>query len=130
MREPNEQGYPNFEELSEAYVKHYATRLHCPSKSKALISYSSRKKAWATNVKKWEQKARNVDNIAEYIRSMRVREIRICRVNSDIQVCSYRNAISKFNQNEGYDAGIFLTSQYIKEAKLMRIEARVNVATN
>ena len=116
----------SFEGFTEAYVRHVAARIGCQPKSKALISEYCRQKAHDTNIKKWIKKAAKVENIASYLRTMRVREVRICVIDSESCLNSFRNAISRFNQGEGLDSGIEIYNQYISEVKLLRLEARLN----
>lgn len=117
----------SFKGFTEAYVRHVATRIGCKPKSKALISEYSRQKAHDTNLKKWMKKARKVDNIAAYLRTMRAREIRICIVENLTHLNTFRNAISRFNQGEGLESGVEIFNEYISEANLLRLEARVNL---
>lgn len=116
-----------FAGFTEAYVRHTAKRLGCPKKKNSLISEYCKKKAHDTNIKKWMKKATKVENYAEYLRSMRVREIRICIVENDAKLNTLRNAISRYNANESKKTGIDLYSRYIEDAHLMRIEARLNI---
>ena len=117
----------SFQGFTEAYVRHVATRIGCKPKSKALISEYSRQKAHDTNIKKWMKKARKVENIAAYLRTMRAREIRICIVENIAYLNTFRNAISRFNQGEGFESSIEIFNEYISEANLLRLEARVNL---
>lgn len=116
----------SFKGFTEAYVRHTATRLQCKPKSKALISQYGKEKAHGTNIKKWMKKAAKVENIASYLRTMRVREIRICIIESEANLSTFRNAISRFNQGEGLELGIEISSEYISEVKLLRLVAKVN----
>ena len=116
----------SFGGFSEAYVRHVATRLECKPKSKALISQYGKEKAHDTNIKKWVKKARKVENIAAYLRTMRAREIRICIVDSEAYLNTFRNAVYRFNQGEGLDSGIEIYYEHISEANLLRLVAKVN----
>lgn len=116
----------SFRGLSEAYIRHVATRLQCKPKSKALISQYGKEKAHETNIKKWLKKAKKVENIAAYLRTMRVREIRICIVDSEAYLNTFRNAVYRFNQGEGLASGIEIYYEHIAEANLLRLVAKVN----
>ena len=116
-----------FRGFTEAYVRHVGRHIGCKPKSKALISEYGKQKAHETNIKKWLKKARKVENMAIYIRNMRVREVRICIIEDEAHLKAFRNAIYKFNQTEGIELGIEIYNEFIKEVSLLRLEAKLNL---
>lgn len=116
----------NFKGFTEAYIRSVSARLECRSKSKALISQYGKDKAHDTNIKKWKKKAQKVENIAAFLRTMRVREIKICIVESEAYLNTFRNAVYRLNQGEGLMSGIEIYYEHISEANLLRLVAKVN----
>lgn len=115
-----------FSRISIATVKRAASDIHCPRKSFTHVSEVNRKKARKTNIKRWQDKAQVVENVAQWLRSFRIREIRVCHINSDKELKSIRNAMIYFNQSASESFGYHLSSEYFKEAHLLRIVANPN----
>ena len=116
-----------FAGFTEAYIRHTARRLGCPKKKNSLISEYCKKKARDTNIKKWKKKAQKVENIAAFLRTMRVRDVKICIVENETKLSSLRVAVYRYNASESKYTGIDLYTRYIEEAHIMRIEARLNI---
>ncbi len=113
----------NFNGISEAYIKRFARNLHCPRKSRTHIVACNQQKAKATNIKRWLKKAENVDHIMEWLRTFDEKDVRCCFVDGIGQLKSFRVSINKFNRDEGYNRGVYLSSQYVPEAGLLRVHA-------
>lgn len=112
-----------FKGISESSIKRYARKLHCPRKSRMHIMICNQEKAKATNFKRWLKKAERVDQIAEWLRTFDLKDIRYCFIEDEGQLRSFRTSISKFNRFEGYERSIYLTSQYFSEVGLLRVNA-------
>lgn len=69
-----------FTKVTENMVKKAAMRLAGLRKSPLFLSSANRNKARTTNVRKWKQQAKPVDNADKWLRSFRCREVRICRL--------------------------------------------------
>ena len=112
-----------FSGFSEAFVKRYARELKCPPKSRIHLVSCNQQKARATNIKKWQQKAEKVEHIMDWLRTFDEKDIRFCTIEGDGQLKSYRVSINKFTRYEGYDRGVYLTSEFIPEVSLLRVRA-------
>lgn len=115
-----------FSGFSEAYIIYAAKKLGCPSKCNALLSQNSKGKAYSTNLKKWRRMSIAVPCIKDFLRTMRVRDVKVIKVAEYALVKSYNDAIKAYNLNEGRMKGIYIDSQYIKDIKVMRLSARLN----
>ena len=109
--------------ISVSLIKRYARRLHCRPKSREHIISCNQEKAMATNLKRWQKKAEKVEHIMEWLRTFVEKDVRFCTIDDRNQVKSFQSSINKFNRYEGYDKRIYLTSQYISEARLLRVHA-------
>lgn len=112
-----------FTGVSESLVKRYARNLHCPRKSRLHLIACNQRKAKATNIKRWLQQAEKVEHIMEWLRTFEEKDVRCCFVDDEGQLKSFRVSINKFNRYEGYEKGVYLTSQHIPEANLLRVRA-------
>ena len=112
-----------FAGVSESLVKRYARNLHCPRKTREHLVMCNQEKAKATNIKRWLKKAEKVERIMEWLRTFDEKDVRYCFIDGEGQLKSFRVSINKFNRYEGYDRGIYLTSQYIAEVGLLRVNA-------
>lgn len=112
-----------FTGISESYVKRYARELKCPPKSRMHLLSCNQKKAKATNMKKWKQKAEKVEHIMEWLRTFAVKDDRFCIIEEEGQSKSVRVSINKFNRYEGYDRGVYLSAEFIPEVSLLRVRA-------
>lgn len=112
-----------FNGVSVSLVKRYARNLHCPRKSRLHLIACNQEKAKATNIKRWLQKAEKVEHFTEWLRTFEEKDVRCCYVTGESQLKSYRASINKFNRYEGYEMGIYLTSQHIPEVGLLRVRA-------
>lgn len=112
-----------FNGVSEALVKRYARNLHCRPKSREHIISCNQAKAKATNLKRWLDKAEKVVHVMEWLRTFEEKDVRFCMMEDKNQYKSFLASISKFNRYEGYDRGVYLTSQFISEANLLRVQA-------
>lgn len=113
----------NFKGVSISSIKRYARDLHCQKKTKKHMYSCAKEKARSTNIKRWLKKAEKVEHIAEWLRTFEVRNVRCCIVEDEGKLRSIRSAINKFNRCEGYSQGVFLSSEYISEARLLRVFA-------
>jgi len=113
----------NFSGISESTIKRYARNLHCPRKSREHLVMCNQEKAKATNIKRWLQKAEKVEHIMEWLRTFDEKDIRYCYVQDKGQLKSFQTSINKFNRYEGYDRSIYLSSQFISEVSLLRVNA-------
>lgn len=120
----------SFTQISVATVKRAAAAIKCPHKSFVHVASMNRRKAQKTNLKKWQEKAQVVDDASLWFRTFRCREIRICVVNSDKELKSLRNALLYFNHSASESYGYHLSSEYHKEARLLRIVAIPNTTNN
>jgi len=118
-----------FESVSEDYVRKYARKLNCPPKSAALRSETARQKAASTNIKLWLSKAVTVDSPMDWFRTFFLHETKVCLVKDVKEMKSIRTAMSRWNRQEGFDKGIFLTSTFVTEANILRVEATINRAS-
>lgn len=118
-----------FRKISIATVKRAAASIRCPRKSFVHVAAVNRKKARATNIKRWQEKAQVVTDAAQWFRTFRCREIRICQVRNDKELKSLRNALLYFNHSAADNYGYHLSSEYFKEAQLLRIIALPNTET-
>ena len=112
-----------FTGVSESLVKRYARNLHCPRKTREHLVQCNQEKAKATNIKRWLKKGEKVERIMDWLRTFDEKDIRFCFIEGEGQLKSFRVSINKFNRYEGYDRGIFLTSQFIAEVGLLRVNA-------
>lgn len=112
-----------FNGVSESLVKRYARDLHCPRKSRKHLISCNQEKAKATNIKRWLQKAEKVEHIMDWLRTFDEKDIRYCILEGEGQLKSLRVSINKFNRYEGYERGVFLSSQHIPEVGLLRVNA-------
>lgn len=112
-----------FKGISEASIKRYARILHCPKKSRKHLVYCNQGKARATNVKRWLNKAENVEHIMEWLRTFELRNNRCCIVEEEGKLKSMKVSINKYNRYEGYERGILLSYEYIPEVRLLRVYA-------
>ena len=117
------QALEKFSGISEALVKRYARELHCPGKSREHLISCNQEKAKATNIKRWLKKAEKVEHVVEWLRSFKEKDIRFCIIEGDGHLKSMRVSINKFNRYEGYNRRIYLTSQFIPEVCLLRVNA-------
>ena len=111
--------------ISVSLIKRYARRLHCRSKSREHIISCNQEKAMATNLKRWQKKAEKVEHIMEWLRSFKEKDIRYCFIEGEGQLRSFRVSINKFNRYEGYERCVYLTSEYISEVNLLRVNAHL-----
>ena len=112
-----------FTHISISTVKRAAADLKCPPKSYTHKAAENRRKARQTNIKRWKEKAQQVDDIPSWLRSFRPREVRICIIRSDKELKSIRNAITYFNHSAAEQFGYYFTTEHIKEASLFRVRA-------
>jgi hypothetical protein len=112
-----------FTGISESLVKRYARNLHCPRKSRLHLVLCNQEKAKATNIKRWLKKAEKVEHIMEWLRTFDLKDIRYCFVKDESQLKSFRTTINRFNRYEGYERSVFLSSQFVPEANLLRVNA-------
>ena len=112
-----------FKDVSESLVKRYARILHCRPKSREHIISCNQAKAKATNIKRWLDKAEKVEHVMDWLRTFEEKDIRFCIMQDRAQYKSFLASISKFNRYEGYDKGVYLTSQYLSDANLLRVQA-------
>lgn len=117
------QDIEKFTGVSESSIKRYARNLHCPRKSRMHLISCNQEKAKATNIKRWLKKAEKVEHIMDWLRTFDEKDVRYCFVDGDGQLKSFRVSINKFNRYEGYERGVFLTSQHIPEVGLLRVIA-------
>ena len=113
----------NFKQISIATDKRKAASIQCPRKSFVHVAAVNRKKARTTNLKRWKNKAQIVEDAAKWLRSFRCREVRICHIESDKELKSMRNALLYFNHSASGTYGYHLSSEYYKEAQLLRVVA-------
>ena len=85
----------------------------------------NQEKAKATNLKRWLKKAEKVEHIMDWLRTFDDRDVRFCLVDSEGQLKSFRVSINRFNRYEGYNRGVFLTSQFIPEVNLLRVNGNL-----
>lgn len=109
--------------VSVSLIKRYARNLHCRPKSRAHIIACNQEKAKTTNLKKWLGKAEKVEHIAEWLRTFSEKDVRFCPIADKGQLKSFQVSINRFNQYEGYERGVYLTSNYIADANLLRVHA-------
>ena len=114
-----------FTGVSESLVKRYARELHCPPKSRRHLVLCNQEKAKATNLKRWLKKAEKVEHIMDWLRTFDDRDVRFCFVDNEGQLKSFRVSINRFNRYEGYNRGVFLTSQFIPEVNLLRVNGNL-----
>jgi hypothetical protein len=114
-----------FTVISEPLVKRYARKLHCPRKSREHLFICNQEKARATNIKRWLNKAEKVEHVMDWLRTLDINDIRYCIIDGDVSLKGFRVSINRFNRYEGYDRSIFVTSNYIPEAKLLRVNANL-----
>ena len=119
-----------FKGISSDYVRKYASKIGCQRKTIALRAESARKKAASTNIKRWLTKAERVEVPMDWFRTFYNNETRICLVKNAREVKSIRTAMSRWNRLEGFDRGIFLSSSYIEEANILKVQATINRATD
>ena len=120
----------SFRQISVATVKRAAASIRCPRKSFIHVAAVNRKKARKTNLKRWQEKAQIVEDAALWLRTFRCREIRICSVRSDKELKSLRNALVYFNHSASDTYGYHLSSEYFKEAQLLRVVAVPNTVNS
>ncbi len=111
--------------VSESLVKRYARNLHCPRKAREHLVCCNQEKAKATNIKRWLKKAERVEHIMDWLRTFDERDVRFCYIEGESQLKSFRASINKFNRYEGYNKGVFLTSQFISEVGLLRVNGNL-----
>jgi len=116
----------SFNTISVATVKRAAAAIRCPRKSFVHVASVNRKKARATNIKKWQLKAQEVKDVALWLRTFRCRDIRICRISNDKELKSLRNALLYYNRRMSNSFGYHLSSEFYKEAQLLRVIAVPN----
>ena len=114
-----------FKGVSVSLIKRYAREMRCPRKSREHIIACNQKKAKATNIKRWLEKAEKVEHIMEWLRSFKEKDIRYCFIEGEGQLRSFRVSINKFNRYEGYERCVYLTSEYISEVNLLRVNAHL-----
>lgn len=119
-----------FDHLTAEYVRRYARKLGCPKKSMKLKSETARQKALATNIKKWQAKAKAVSSPIEWFRSFYVNEVKICTITNKRELNSIRAAMSAWNRQEGFPKGIYLMSKFFESANLLRVQATINRSTD
>lgn len=119
-----------FKGISSDYVRKYASKIGCQRKTIALRTESARKKAASTNIKRWLTKAERVEVPMDWFRTFYNNETRICLVKNAKEVKSIRTAMSRWNRLEGFDRGIFLSSSYVEEANILKVQATINRATD
>ncbi len=112
-----------FSGISVQTIKRYAKELHCPKKSRKHLIQCNQEKAKATNLKKWLMRAEKVEHKMEWLRTLVEKDVRYCFVENDGDLKSFRVSINRFNRYEGYDRGVYLTSEHIPEASLLRVNA-------
>lgn len=118
----------NSSSVSVAMVKRYARKLNCPRKSRIHMLRCNQEKARKTNHKRWLEKAEEVDNIMLWLRSISAHQTRYCKINSEGQLRCIRASINKYNRYEGYERGIYLTSQLFQEIDLLRVVSSVYIS--
>ena len=119
-----------FKQISVATVKRAAASIRCPHKSFVHVASVNRNKARKTNLKRWQEKAQVVEDTAQWFRTFRCREIRICQIQSDKELKSFRNALLYFNHSASETYGYRLSSEYHKEVRLLRVVAVPNTSKN
>ena len=102
----NIENIKNSSSVSVPLVKRYARKLH----------------------KRWLDKAEEVDNIMPWLRSFDVHQTRYCKIISEGQLKSIRVSINKFNRFEGYEKGVYLTSQQLPEVGLLRVVSSIYIS--
>lgn len=112
-----------FSGISVSSIKRYAKELHCPQKSRKHLIQCNQRKAKATNLKRWLKKAEKVEHKMEWIRALEEKDVRYCFVDDDSDLKSFRVSINRFNRYEGFDRGIYVTSEHIPEISLLRVSA-------
>ncbi len=110
-----------FKGISESLVKRYARDMHCPPKSRTHIVACSQERAKITNLKRWVKKAEKVDNIMDWLRNIEEKDVKFCLIENNGKLNSMRVSINKFNQFEGYSKSVYLTSQFIPEISVLRV---------
>lgn len=115
--------------VSVTLIKRYAKILHCRPKSREHIILCNQEKAKNTNLKRWLKKAEKVEHIMEWLRSFDEKDVRFCSIEDRNQLKSFQVSINKFNRYEGYGKQVYLSSQFIPEAKLLRVHASLYRAT-
>ena len=124
----NIENIKNSSSVSVPLVKRYARKLHCPRKSRMHLLRCNQEKARITNRKRWLDKAEEVDNIMPWLRSIDVHQTRYCKISSEGQLKSIRVSINKFNRYEGYEKGVYLTSQQLPEVGLLRVVSSIYIS--
>jgi len=115
-----------FSGVSESLIKRYAREMHCPRKSRVHLLESNQKKARTTNLKRWLKKAEKVEHIMEWLRTFDEKDIRYCIIDSPQQLKSFQVSINRFNRQEGYGKGIYLISEHLPDAGLLRVKGSIN----
>lgn len=118
-----------FKGITADYVRKYARKLGCQKKSIFLRTESARKKAAITNIKKWQEKAEKVEAPMEWFSTFIPKDTKVCIVKDSKELSAIRTAMYRWNRQEGFAKGIFLSSSFVTEANLLRVQATENRAT-
>ena len=116
-----------FKGVNTSYVKKVAHRLRCRGKSRIIKSNAGQERARATNIIRWKKKAQSVPHPYTWLRTFRRNENRICLVSSTSELNAIRNAIKNFNKYDSVMEGFHFTTEYIKEADILRVKAVANI---
>ena len=104
------------------------TRLPGGRLSRVIIkSNAGQERARATNIIRWKKKAQSVPHPYTWLRTFRRNENRICLVSSTSELNAIRNAIKNFNKYDSVMEGFHFTTEYIKEADILRVKAVANI---
>ena len=119
-----------FKPFTPIYIVHLARRLHCKGKTFGYLSDVNRKKALATNLRRWDKVAMKVENARQWLRTFTMRECRVCIVDGHSEVRRMQNAVMNFNRLESAETGMFFTTEKIKGTTYMKITAIPNISKN
>lgn len=115
-----------FRGFDKSYVKKVACRLKCRCKLKSIKSSAGHERARATNIIRWRKKAQTVPHPYSWLRTFRNGESRTCIVTTSSELNAVRNAIKNFNKYESELVGFHFSTEYIREAEILRVKAVTN----
>lgn len=115
------QALEKFKGISISLIKRYARELHCCPKTREHIIECNQKKARATNLKRWQDKAEKVEHVAEWLRSFEEKDDRFCIIDDKNHLKAMQVSINRFNQYEGFDKRVYLSANFIPEISLLRV---------
>ena len=115
-----------FRGFDTSYVKKVACRLKCRCKLKSIKSSAGHERARATNIIRWKKIAQEVTHPYSWLRTFRSGESRTCIVTTSSELNAVRNAIKNFNKYDSELTGFHFSTEYIREAEILRVKAVAN----